>query len=73
MVNTHGCVVAVGILNAFVLAMIKEVVKQKIGIKPESSSASEKATEGTEDTSEPKRTTIEAGKHSVCTKLVNPN
>lgn len=42
--------------------MIKEIVKSKFGIKPEPSSTSDNASEGNEDTSEPKRTIIEAGK-----------
>ena len=51
-------------LDTFVLAMIKEVVKKKFGIKPEPSIVSENATEGTEDTPESKRIIIEAGKHT---------
>ena len=59
--------------------MIKEVVNKKMGIKPEPSSVSENAaeaenaTEGTEDTPESKRVTIEAGKHYNYLKLCTHN
>lgn len=55
--------------------MIKEVVKMKIGIKPEPSSVSENAaeaendTEGTEDTSESKRVVTEAGNLVLCLSI----
>ena len=41
--------------------MIKEVVSKRIGVKSEPSSVEENATEGNENTSEPKRTITEAG------------
>ena len=43
--------------------MIKEIVKKKMGIKPESSSLSENA-EGNEDAPESKQVIAEAGKTS---------
>ena len=45
----------------FVLAMIKDIVKKKLGIKPEPSSLSDNAAEGNEDASVPKRIVTEAG------------
>lgn len=47
------------VLTSFVLAMIKEIVKKKLGIKPESSSVSDNAGEGNEES---KRVVTEAGK-----------
>lgn len=41
--------------------MIKEIVKKKLGIVPEQSTASDNAAEGNEDASVPQRLIIEAG------------